>query len=159
MVAPTQKEFFMIAIASDHAAFTFKEEIKTWLAEKGVETRDFGCFSAERADYPDFGFAASEAVARGECELGILICGTGVGMAITANKVRGIRAVVCSEPCSARLSRQHNNANILALGARIIGPELAKMIIETWLSASFEGGRHADRVGKIMAYEEQHAVR
>jgi ribose 5-phosphate isomerase B len=149
----------MIAIASDHAAFAFKEEIKTWLAEKGVETRDFGCFSPERVDYPDFGFAAAEAVARGECELGILVCGTGIGMAITANKVRGIRAAVCTEPCSARLSRLHNNANILTLGARIVGSELAKMIIETWLSASFEGGRHADRIGKITAYEEQHACR
>ena len=130
-----------------------KEEIKAWLAGKGYEVRDFGCSGPKSVDYPDYGLPAAEAVASGECELGILFCGTGIGMAITANKVHGIRAAVCTEPCSARLAREHNDANILTLGARIVGVELAKSTVEAWLDASFQGGRHAVRVGKIMEYE------
>lgn len=143
----------MIAIGSDHAAFEFKEAIKAWLAEKGYEVQDFGTFGKKRVDYCDFGFRVGEAVASGACEKGLVFCGTGVGISISANKVRGIRAVVCSEPYSARLSREHNDSNILALGARVVGIELAKMIIDTWLSAKFEGGRHQDRIHKIAEYE------
>jgi ribose 5-phosphate isomerase B len=143
----------VIAIGSDHIAFAFKEEIKKDLLSKGFELRDFGTFGPERVDYCDFGFKAGEAVASGECEKGILFCGTGVGISISANKVRGIRAVVCSEPYSAKLSRLHNNTNVLALGARVVGIELAKMIIDVWLGTDFEGGRHAERVRKISDYE------
>lgn len=146
----------MIAIGSDHAAFAFKEEVKKYLFAKGVELRDFGTFGPERVDYCDFGFKAGEAVASGECERGILFCGTGVGISISANKVPGIRAVVCSEPYSAKLSRMHNNTNILALGARVVGIELAKMIIDVWLDTPFEAGRHAERIQKIAEYELHH---
>jgi len=144
----------MIAIASDHAAYAFKEEIKTWLIESGYELKDYGTFGLERVDYCDFGFAAGESVARGECDRGLLFCGTGVGISISANKVVGIRAVVCSEPYSAKLSRQHNNTNILALGSRVVGIDLAKMIIDIWLNTAFEGGRHSVRVEKIASYEQ-----
>jgi ribose 5-phosphate isomerase B len=143
----------MIAIGSDHAAYEFKEQLKRFLVESGREVRDFGTFGTERVDYCDFGFAVAEAVARGECEMGILSCGTGVGISISANKVKGIRAVVCSEPYSAKLSREHNNTNILALGSRVVGVELAKMIVDIWLTTPFEGGRHAQRVEKICQYE------
>lgn len=145
----------MIAIGSDHAAFLFKEEIKVYLVEKGYEVHDFGTCGLERVDYCDFGFRVGEAVARGEFEKGIVFCGTGVGIAISANKVKGIRAVVCSEPYSAKLSREHNDTNLLALGARVVGIELAKMIIDTWLRAEFEGGRHTDRIMKISQYEQR----
>lgn len=145
----------MIAIGSDHAAFALKEEIKTYLIEKGHEVQDFGAFGLERVDYCDFGFKVGEAVARGECEKGVLFCGSGVGISISANKVKGIRAVVCSEPYSAKLSREHNDTNILALGARVVGIGLAKMIVDAWLETKFEGGRHAVRVDKITRYEQQ----
>lgn len=147
----------MIAIGSDHAAYPFKEEIKAYLTENGYEVRDYGTCGPERVDYCDFGFRVGEAVASGECEKGLVFCGTGVGISISANKVKGIRAVVCSEPYSAKLSREHNNTNILALGARVVGIELAKMIVDVWLKSEFEGGRHATRIGKIAQYEEQHA--
>ena len=145
----------MIAIGSDHAAFALKEEIKAYLIEKGYKVQDFGAFGPERADYCDFGFQVGEAVARGECEKGVLFCGSGVGISISANKVRGIRAVVCSEPYSAKLSREHNDTNILALGARVVGIGLAKVIVDVWLGAEFEGGRHAGRIEKIARYERQ----
>ena len=143
----------MIAMGSDHAAFEFKEAIKAWLTEKGYALQDFGTCGAERVDYCDFGFCVGEAVASGGCEKGLLFCGTGVGISISANKVRGIRAVVCSEPYSAKLSREHNDTNILALGARVVGIELAKMIVDTWLNTGFEGGRHLERINKIAQYE------
>lgn len=145
----------MIAIGSDHAAFDFKEAIKAWLLERGYELKDFGTCDRQRVDYCDYGFRVAEAVARGECEKGLAFCGTGVGISISANKVKGIRCVVCSEPYSAKLSREHNDTNILALGARVVGIELAKMIIEIWLTTEFEGGRHADRIRKIAQYEQQ----
>jgi ribose 5-phosphate isomerase B len=144
-----------LAIGSDHAAYSFKEEIKAYLIEKGHTVKDFGTFGPERVDYCDFGFAVGESVVKGECEKGLVFCGTGVGISISANKVKGIRAVVCSEPYSAKLSREHNDTNVLALGARVVGIELAKMIIETWLEAKFEGGRHAGRIQKIAGYENQ----
>lgn len=147
---------FNIAIGSDHAAYKFKEELKIYLQESGYSIKDYGTYSEERADYPDFGIAVGEAVAAGECEMGIVFCGTGVGISISANKVKGIRAVVCSEPYSAKLAKQHNNANVLAIGARVVGIELAKMIIDEWINAKFEGGRHADRVKKISDYEDLH---
>lgn len=146
----------VIAIGSDHAAFEFKEEIKKYLIDKGYEIRDYGTYSCERVDYCDYGFSVAESISRGDCEKGLLFCGSGVGISISANKVKGIRAVVCSEPYSARLSRLHNNTNVLALGARVVGIELAKMIIEIWLDTSFEGGRHAVRVEKIADYENTH---
>ena len=145
----------LIGIGSDHVAFTFKEEMKAYLIAKGYPVKDFGTFGPERVDYCDFGFQVAEAVARGECDKGLVFCGTGVGISISANKVRGIRAVVCSEPYSAQLSRAHNNTNVLALGARVVGVELAKMIVDVWLHTDFEGGRHADRIGKISRFEEQ----
>ncbi|NMB46039.1 MAG: ribose 5-phosphate isomerase B [Firmicutes bacterium] len=146
----------MIAIGSDHAAFQFKEDIKAYLDAKGIKYQDFGCFSKDRTDYPIYGEKVANAVASGECERGLLFCGTGVGISLAANKVPGIRAVVCTDCYSAALSRRHNDANILALGARVVGIDLAKMIIDTWLNAEFEGGRHADRVAMISAIEAKH---
>lgn len=143
----------IIAIGSDHAAFEFKEELKSYIQSLGYEVKDFGTCSDDRVDYCDFGFAVGEHVAKGDCERGIIFCGTGVGISISANKVKGIRAVVCSEPYTAKLSREHNNTNILSLGARVVGIELAKMIIEIWLKTPFEGGRHQTRLDKIRAYE------
>lgn len=146
----------MIAIASDHAALEMKEMIKSYLQQRGELLRDFGTCSTERVDYCDYGFEVGEAVASGACEKGILFCGTGVGISISANKVRGVRAVVCSEPYSAKLSREHNDTNILAIGARVVGSELAKMIVDIWLATPFQGGRHGDRIRKIAGYEQQH---
>src|SRR5918912_415603 len=122
-----------IAIGSDHVRLPLKEEIKTYLDELGYISQDFGAHSAERTDYPLFAREVTSAITSNQADLGILICGTGVGMSITANKVKGIRAVVCSEPYSAMLSRQHNNTNVLALGSRVIGAELARMIVKAWL--------------------------
>jgi len=135
-----------IAIGSDHVGYPLKEEIKTYLAELGYTCQDLGTHSVERTDYPLFAKDVTSAITVGQADLGILICGTGVGMSITANKVRGIRAVACSEPYSAMLSRQHNNTNVLTFGARVVGPEIAKMIVKAWLDAEFEGGRHAARL-------------
>ena len=143
----------MIALACDHAALEMKAEIKALLDEMGLEYQDFGTYTNESCDYPVFGERAARAVASGECDRGILICGTGVGISLAANKVRGIRCVVCSEPYSAKLSRMHNNTNMLAMGARVIGPELARMIAQTWLETAFEGGRHQRRVDMIMDIE------
>ena len=142
-----------IAIGSDHIGYSLKEEIKNYLGELGYTFQDFGPHSVERTDYPLFARDVTAAISTGQADLGILICGTGVGMSITANKVKGIRAVVCSEPYSAMLSRQHNNTNVLALGSRVIGPELARMIVKAWLEAEFEGGRHAARVEMISQIE------
>lgn len=143
----------MIAIGSDHAAYEFKEQIKQYLDEKGLEYQDFGAHNTQRMDYPVSGFLVAQAVASGKCDKGILVCGTGVGISLAANKVKGIRAVVCSEPYSAMLSKQHNNTNILAMGGRVVGIELAKMILDSWLSAGFEGERHARRVQMIADIE------
>jgi ribose 5-phosphate isomerase B len=148
-----------IAIGSDHAAFSFKEEIKVYLEKKGYTVKDFGAFGSERVDYCDFGFAVGEYVANGACEKGMIFCGSGIGISISANKVKGIRAVVCSEPYSAKLSREHNNTNILAMGARVVGIELAKMIIDEWLTAEFEKGRHLIRIQKIDEYENKREIK
>ena len=144
-----------IAIGSDHVGLPLKEEIKEYLDEMGYAYQDFGAHSTERTDYPLFAKDVTSAISSGGADLGILVCGTGVGMSITANKVKGIRAVVCSEPYSAMLSRQHNNTNVLALGARVIGPELARMIVKSWLEAEFEGGRHASRLEIISEIEAE----
>jgi ribose 5-phosphate isomerase B len=143
----------MIAIGCDHAATALKEELKAYLLEKGAQARDFGIAAGERADYPAVAFEVANAVANGQCELGVLLCGTGVGMSIAANKVRGIRAACCGEPYSAMLSRRHNDSNVLCMGARVIGPEMAKMTLGAWLGARFEGGRHATRVEMILDAE------
>ncbi|HJR80305.1 MAG TPA: ribose 5-phosphate isomerase B [Anaerolineales bacterium] len=144
-----------IAIGSDHVGYPLKEEIKRYLDELGYSYRDFGAHSGERTDYPRFAKEVTTVISSQESDAGILICGTGVGMAITANKVKGIRAVVCSEPYSAMLSRQHNNTNVLALGSRVVGPELARMIVKAWLEAEFEGGRHASRLELISKIEAE----
>lgn len=143
-----------IAIGNDHAAYEFKMDILKYLDELGVEYEDFGTHSTDRADYPVYAEIVAKKVAAGEFERGMLFCGTGVGISISANKVKGIRAVVCSEPYSARMSRLHNNANILCMGARVVGPDLARMIIDNWLNVEFEGGRHAGRVDLIARIEE-----
>ena len=135
-----------IAIGNDHVAVEMKREITEYLQSLGHEVVNYGTDSSDRCDYPVYGEKVARAVAGGEAERGILICGTGVGISLAANRVRGIRAVVCSEPYSAALSRQHNNTNILAFGARVIGIELAKLIVKSWLDAEFEGGRHENRV-------------
>ena len=144
----------MIALACDHVGIELKGAIIELLEEKGLEYKDFGAYSSERCNYPEFALAAANAVASGECEKGILICGTGVGISIAANKVKGIRCVVCSEPYSALLSRQHNDTNMLAVGARVVGANLAKMIVENWLAGEYEGGRHAVRVAQIAEIEQ-----
>ena len=138
-----------IAIASDHAGFEYKEAIRAWLAAQGHDVRDFGTFSAERVDYPDFIRPAAEAVARGECERGIVLGGSGNGEAIVANKVRGVRCGLCWNEESARLNRQHNDGNVLSLGQRMMPKELALRIVEIWLTTPFEGGRHTARIAKI----------
>jgi len=143
----------MIAIANDHAALELKQEIKKLLDEMGLEYKDFGTYDTHSCHYPIFAARAARAVASGECEFGILMCGTGLGIALAANKVRGIRCVTCSEPVSASLARRHNNANMLSMGARVIGPELAKEIARTFLTTGFEGGRHQLRVDMISALE------
>jgi len=144
-----------IAIGSDHVGLPLKDEIKKYLDELGYAYQDFGAHSAERTDYPLFARDVTSSISSGQADLGILVCGTGVGMSITANKVKGIRAVVCSEPYSAMLSRQHNNTNVLALGSRVMGPELARMIVKAWLEAEFEGGRHASRLEIISQIEAE----
>lgn len=144
----------MIAIASDHGGYQLKEHIKAYLAAKGITCEDFGTNSTESCDYPIFGRAAAEAVASGRCEKGIVICTTGIGISIVANKVKGIRCALCSEPLSAELCRQHNNANMLAMGAGIVGPNLAQRIVDTFLATEFEGGRHARRVGLITEMDQ-----
>lgn len=143
----------MIAIACDHSALEMKKEIEGLLTEMGLEYKDFGTCTVESCDYPLFGARAAKAVASGECERGIVICGTGIGISLAANKIKGIRCALCSEPYSAELTRRHNNANMLALGARVIGPELAKSIVRTFLTTEFEGGRHQRRIDMLTALE------
>lgn len=144
-----------LAIGSDHVGIELKPIIIDYVKELGHEIDDFGTNSTDRTDYPKYGKAVADAVASGEYDGGILICGTGVGISISANKVKGIRAVVCSEPYSAKLSKEHNNTNIVAFGSRVIGSELAKMIVKEWIEAEFEGGRHANRVDMIATLEDE----
>jgi ribose 5-phosphate isomerase B len=144
-----------IVLGSDHGGYELKQTIAAHLQKCGVPFEDFGVFSTESADYPDIAVKVAEAVSRGEFEQGILFCGTGVGISIAANKVSGIRAALCHDTYSARMSREHNDANILAMGGRVIGPGLAALIVDVWLKTGFAGGRHARRVGKIVAYEQE----
>ena len=144
----------MIAIASDHGGYDLKEHIKAYLAAKGITCEDFGTYSTDSCDYPVFGRAAAEAVASGKCETGIVICTTGIGISITANKVKGIRCALCADSFSAEMTRRHNNANMLAMGAGIVGPNLAERIVDTFLSTEFEGGRHERRVNLMMDIEK-----
>jgi len=144
-----------IGIGNDHAAVEMKNEIVDYLVGKGYEVINYGTDTHDSCDYPVYGEKVGRAVAAGDVDLGILICGTGVGISLAANKVKGVRAVVCSEPYSAKLSKQHNNTNVLAFGARVIGIEMAKMIVDEWLAAEFLGGRHQKRVDMIMAIEDE----
>lgn len=145
----------MLAIGSDHGGFALKKEIMQHLDERGIAYKDFGTYSEESCDYPDIAEPVARAVAAGECERGILICGTGIGMSIAANKVDGIRAALCGDCFSAEFTRRHNDANILTLGARVVGPGLALKIVDTYLDTAFEGGRHARRIAKIADIEKR----
>ena len=144
-----------IGIANDHTAVEMKNEISAYLTEKGYEIVNYGTDESASCDYPIYGEKVAKAVASNEVDLGIAICGTGVGISLACNKVKGIRCCVCSEPYSAKLSRMHNNSNVLAFGARVIGVEMAKMIVDSWLEAEFEGGRHQRRIDMIMALENE----
>ncbi len=143
----------MIALACDHSALELKEEIKALLDQRGLEYTDFGTDSTESCHYPIFGARAAKAVASGACDRGILICGTGIGMSLVANKIKGIRCALCSDTYSARMTRAHNNSNMLAMGARTLGVEVAKEITAVWLDTPFEGGRHQTRIDMITALE------
>lgn len=138
-----------IAIGSDHAGFYLKEDIKKYLDEKNIEVIDMGPFDDKRVDYPDYGHAVGHEVIDNNLDFGIVICGSGIGISISSNKVKGIRAALCSEPYSAKLARRHNDANVLAMGARLIGHDMAIEIVESFLNEKFEGGRHISRVKRI----------
>lgn len=145
-----------IALGCDHGGYGLKQEIIKYLEEKGIPYKDFGCMDTNSCDYPEFGTAAAKAVAKGECEKGIVICTTGIGISITANKVKGIRCALCSDTVSARLTREHNDANMLALGAGIVGTNLALGIVDVFLNTSFPGEeKHCRRVAKIAALEKE----
>ncbi len=142
-----------IAFACDHGGYELKATIINWLKDNGYEVVDFGCDSTASVDYPDYALPASQAVARGECDLGILVCGTGIGMSLCANKVKGIRAACCSETFSAKMTRLHNNSNILCFGARVVGAGIALELVKNFVETEFEGDRHIKRVEKVMAIE------
>lgn len=148
-----------LAIGNDHVAVDMKKEIKEYLESKGIEVIDVGTNSTKRFNYPISGYKVAKMVTKQEVDAGILICGTGVGISLAANKVQGIRACVCSEPYSAKLSKQHNNTNIIAFGARVIGIETAKMIVDEWLNASYEGGRHQTRIDMITEIEKTQTLK
>lgn len=143
-----------IGIGADHGGYELKGKITALLEKMGHEVKDYGCYSPESVDYPDVAKALCEGVVKDECERGILVCGTGIGMSIAANKVHGIRCAHCTDTYSAAMAKEHNNANVIAIGARITGEELAYCIVKSWLEAEFQGGRHQGRVDKIMALEK-----
>ena len=145
----------MIAIASDHGGYPLKEHIKAYLAAKGITCQDFGTDSTESCDYPAFGEAAAQAVASGQCQWGIVICTTGIGISIAANKVQGIRCAHCADCLEAEMTRRHNDANMMAIGAGFTGKNMAERMVEVFLSTAFEGGRHERRVNKMMALEQE----
>lgn len=145
-----------IAVASDHGGFRLKEEVIAFLRESGYDYHDFGAFSEESTDYPDIALTVAEALQKGDFDRGVLCCGTGIGVAIAANKVPGIRAAQCHDTFSARAAREHNNANILTMGQRVIGPGLARDIVAVWLQSEFQGGRHSRRVDKICSIEQKY---
>lgn len=142
-----------IAIASDHGGYDYKQELIPYIESLGHQVLDLGCHGPASVDYPDYGISCAQAVARGEADRGVVICGTGIGISISANKVPGIRCALCTDPVMARLTREHNDANMLAMGGRIIGIELAKGIVQVFLSTEFSGGRHKTRIDKIAQYE------
>lgn len=144
----------MLAIGSDHGGFALKESIKQHLLERGVAFEDFGTLTGERCDYPDIAAQVARAVSSGRCQQGLLVCGTGIGMSMAANKVPGIRAACCSDAYSARYTRLHNDANILCLGGRVVGPGLAQELVDVFLDTGFEGGRHQTRIDKISELEK-----
>ena len=145
-----------IAIACDHGAYALKEKVKGWLAEAGHEVQDFGCFGPESVDYPDYAIPAAEAVAKGEADRAVVLCTTGIGVSISANKVKGVRCALCADTMTARMTREHNDTNALAMGAGVVGENLAKEILFTWLDTPFSGAaRHQRRIDKISAYESQ----
>ena len=144
-----------VAIASDHGGINLREEIKSLMDEIGIEYEDFGCDCKTSVDYPDYALPVAEKVAKGEFDKGILICGTGIGMSIAANKVKGIRCALVHDMFTAKVTREHNDSNIIAMGERVIGPGLARESARTWLTSEFEGGRHANRVNKITEYESR----
>ncbi len=146
----------MIAIGCDHGGYALKKVVMEYLDDKGIAYKDFGSFSPDPVDYPDIAMEVAEAVGRGEFENGILICGTGIGIGIAANKVPGVRAALCNDTFSARASKEHNNANILTFGERVIGPGLALDIVDTWLNSKFTGNRHQRRVDKISQIEKKY---
>jgi ribose 5-phosphate isomerase B len=148
-------ENMKIAIGADHAGFPLKQAVKSWLEEHGYEVEDLGTYDTEPVDYPDYAAAVAHAVADGKADRGILICGTGIGMSMSANKVPGIRAALCTDAYTARMSRRHNDANVVCMGARVVGVGVAESIVEAWLAEEFEGGRHARRVSKINALDEE----
>ena len=145
----------MLVLGSDHGGFLLKQEIKKHLEERGIAFSDVGCFDENSVDYPDVAKAACDKIVSGECELGILICGTGIGIGLAAGKVKGVLVCTCSEPYSARMSRRHNNTNVLTFGARVVGVEMAKMIVDEWLDNEYEGGRHQRRVDMIFDIENK----
>ena len=147
----------MIALGCDHGGYELMQEVIKYLEEHGLEYKNYGTYSTDSCDYPDYAEKACRKVQSGEADLAVLVCGTGLGMSIAANKMRGIRAAVCGEDFSAHYARAHNNANVLCLGARVTGPGLAVLILDTFLDSSFEGGRHERRVNKIMALEAETA--
>lgn len=145
----------MIAIGSDHGGFDLKEQVKKHLVERGFEVKDFGCFDKSSVDYPDFGVAAAKAVADGTCEKGIVVCTTGIGISIAANKVKGIRCALCSEPLGAKMTRLHNDANMLALGGGVIGVNMGLEIVDIFLDTPFSGEeKHSRRINKISQLEQ-----
>lgn len=146
-----------IALGCDHGGFLLKSEILAHLESKGIKVKDFGAYSEESCDYPDIAIKVAESIVAKECELGILVCGTGIGISISANKVPGIRAALCSDTFSARLTREHNDANILAIGQRVVGVGLALDIVDAFLAGKFEGGRHANRLAKLASIEEKYS--
>ena len=144
-----------VAVGSDHRGFAVKERIKALLQERGIEVTDFGCDSSESCDYPDAAIPAAQAVSKGAAERGILCCGTGIGMSITANKVRGVRASLCHDALTAEISRRHNNANVLCLPADMLSQAVVERVVDVWLDTPFDGGRHDRRISKISAFENQ----
>ncbi|WP_102348233.1 ribose 5-phosphate isomerase B [Bacillus sp. Marseille-P3661] len=144
-----------VAIGSDHGGLNIKEEIKNLMDELGIQYEDVGCNCSDSVDYPDYAFPVAEKVVNGEVDRGILICGTGIGMSIAANKVKGIRCALAHDVFSAKATREHNDSNILAMGERVIGPGAAREVAKAWLTTEFQGGRHANRIGKIADYESK----
>lgn len=144
-----------IALGSDHGGFQMKEMLCAYLEEQGYEVLNLGTYDEKSVDYPEYGRKVGKAVVSGEADLGIVVCGTGIGISMAANKVKGVRAALCTNEFMAEMSRRHNNANVLSLGGRVIGPELAKNIVKVWLNTEFDGGRHANRIRQFDAIEQE----